>query len=162
QLYERSISLIEKAYGPIHPDRIRFLDDFANFRTKMADSSGALELSLKSAFARAEQLRAVSRGLSERHALAFAHFGTTGLSLALSLASRGIGRSDGTRRAWDALIQSRALVLDEMASRQRLMAEASTDTALAQSFRLVQEARQRYANLLVRGEGEGAKGSLEA
>lgn len=160
QSYDQAVAIIGKAYGAIHPDRIRFLNEYASFSVQQGDSTKALDLALESARARADQLRAVSRGLAESQALAYTGFGAAGLDLALSLSSRGVGGEEGASRVWDAVIRSRTLVLDEMASRQRLTAVASADTGLTAMFRAVTAARERYANLLVRGQPEGSKASF--
>ncbi len=156
--YERAIALLERAYGPYHPDRVRFLNDYAGFLARGGDSIQALDVALRSASARTGQLRYAIQGLSERQALVYLPFGASGPDLAVVLAARGVGGADGARRAWDAVARSRNLVLDEMAFRQRNAAAASGDSSLAAAVRAVDEARRRYATLLVRGPGTDSAG----
>jgi CHAT domain-containing protein/tetratricopeptide (TPR) repeat protein len=149
--YERAVAIPEDAYGPSNPDRIRALNDYAAFLARTADSTRALDMALRSADARASQLRTVTRGLAEQQALTYVSFGTAGLDLAVELTARGVEGPTGVRRAWDAVIRSRTLVLDEMAARQQIVATARADSGLAATIRVVDEARRRYAALLVRG-----------
>ena len=149
--YERALEILERAYGAVHPDRVRILNDYAAFLVRSGDSTQALDRALRSATARAEQLRFVTRGLAERQALTYLSFGTAGLDLAVELAAHGVGGDSGVRDAWDALIRSRTLVLDEMAWRQNLTARAAADSSLAATVHDVDAARRRYAGLLVRG-----------
>jgi CHAT domain-containing protein/tetratricopeptide (TPR) repeat protein len=148
--YLQAAAIVERRYGPAHPDLIHVLNDYAAFLARWGDSTAALDVALRSAAARNAQLRSVSRGLAERQALAYTRFGSRGLSLALALAGKST-TEDGARRAWDILIRSRTLVLDEMAMRQELAASASADAGLAPAAHAVEAARRRYANLLVRG-----------
>jgi CHAT domain-containing protein len=73
----------------------------------------------------------------------------TGLDTALSLAARGLD-PDSRRKVWDALIRSRALVLEEMAARRHL-ASQSGDPALARLTADLAAASRRLANLTTRG-----------
>ena len=67
----------------------------------------------------------------------------------ISAVSLSQSPADG-RRTLDALVRSRSLVLDEMAARQHASNEASRDE-LAPLWAGLVSARQRYANLVVRG-----------
>jgi CHAT domain-containing protein/tetratricopeptide (TPR) repeat protein len=149
--FERAVAIPEEAYGPSHPDRILSLNSYAAFLARAGDSTRAFEMALRSADARIAQLRTITRGLAEQQALTYLGFGAPGLDLAIELAARGVDGPNGVRRAWDALIRSRTLVLDEMATRQRIVATSSGDSSLAATIRTVDEARRRYAGLLVRG-----------
>ena len=50
--------------------------------------------------------------------------------------------------AWDLIIQGRTIVLDEMAARQRAVV---ADRALRDQWAVLNRARTRLANLIVRG-----------
>src|SRR5262249_7286797 len=89
-------------------------------------------------------LRLMLRSLPERQSLNYAAVRPRGLDLILSLTSSA---SDAAVPAIDSLIRSRALVLDEMAARQRSRTGSET-AALRLAFAAAQ---QRLANLTVRG-----------
>jgi len=91
-------------------------------------------------------LRQTLRYLPERQALTFAGNRPRGLDLAISIAASG-GRAFAVR-ALDEVIQSRGLVLDELAARNRTIPVA--DPQVAELSAKVTHARQRFANLLVR------------
>ncbi|HET9951816.1 MAG TPA: CHAT domain-containing tetratricopeptide repeat protein [Candidatus Eisenbacteria bacterium] len=153
---ERALAIQETTLGPRHPDVAPTLADLARYRAMKGDTTRALDLALRASRVRAEHLRLTSGGLSERQALAYAAVGPTGLDVALSLiASPAEGRkSDAVRRVWDEFIQTRTLVLDEMAARHRALVEENADDATASAGRALEGARQRLANLLVRGRLE--------
>ena len=92
-------------------------------------------------------LRLILRYLPEREALAYAAKRPKGLDLALSVSA-----SDprATTRLLDASIRGRALILDEMAARRRRGADASRPE-VEPFWRTLTSARQRLANLVVRG-----------
>jgi len=97
-------------------------------------------------------LRLTLEGLSERQALRYAASRPQGRDLALSLVPRTY---DG-RRTLDAVIRGRSLVLDEIGARQYIR-EGAADPQLAPLFAALASARQRLANVAVRGaEGMSA------
>jgi hypothetical protein len=90
-----------------------------------------------------------ARYLPERVALAYAARRPRGLDLALSAALATPGhRAD----VLDALIRSRGLILDELAARAHTLRAAGPETSTSQQR--AQQARQRFANLLVRSLDE--------
>jgi len=150
-LYERAIAIREKALGHEHPDVAQSLNDFAMLLSESGDAVGALEAALRAERIGKDHLSLTARGLAEREALRYAAVRATGLDLALSLiAEVGNEFPEARRQVWDALIRSRALILDEMAGRHRTVAEAAQITRLAQALT---SAYQRLANLTVRGPG---------
>jgi len=72
-----------------------------------------------------------------------------GLDLALTLVSNGLD-AFSRRRAMDALVRSRAAVLDEMATRHRA-ASGAADPEVARLAENLSRARERLASLVVRG-----------
>jgi len=153
-LYERALTIREKALGPDHPEVAETLNHFAQLLAEIGDPGGALQAALRAEQIGRDHLHLTARGLAEREALRYASVRATGLDLALSLtAAVGTEFSEARRQVWDALIRSRALVLDEMAGRHRTVAEATQITQLAQALT---SAYQRLANLIVRGRpGDG-------
>lgn len=151
----RALAIQEKGLGGAHPDIAPTLALLARFHAMRGDTAGALDLALRSSRLRTEHLRLTSGGLSERQALAYAATGPTGLDAALALIATPSGRATpaSVRQTWDAVVQTRTLVLDEMAARHGaalgdMKSEGTVVAAIA-----LQEARQRVANLLVRGPG---------
>jgi CHAT domain-containing protein/tetratricopeptide (TPR) repeat protein len=124
----------------------------------------ALELSLEAAARARGRLRLAARGLPERVALRSAAGAAqgfpfsdlrrlvSGLDVALAAAFDAPDPA-ATRRVWDEVILSRALVLDEMAARHRLAAGVS-DPQVRGLAEEVNRARHRLAALTVRGQGD--------
>jgi CHAT domain-containing protein/Tfp pilus assembly protein PilF len=150
-LYERALAIQRKAFGPDHPDVAQSLIGLAALEATLAETGGAIDHALEAERVGREHLRLTSRSLSERQALGYAAVRTSGLDLALTLAGHGLDPAS-RRRALDALIRSRALVLDEMAARQRAVS-ATDDPEVARRAGAVGAARTRLANLVVRGVG---------
>ena len=148
-LYERSLTLQERALGPTHPFLTEPLTGLAEALGSAGDSTGALKAALRAEEIGREHLRSSVRTLAERRALRLACVRASGLDLALAQASRGLG-ADARDEVWDALVRSRAVVLDEMAARRRSPAGAadSVTSSLAARFMSVSS---RYTYLLLRG-----------
>lgn len=152
RLYERSLHIKEAVYGSTYPDVVETLGQLARLLAATGDTARAFSTALRAANAGAEHLRSTARGLSERQALAYAEVGRQPLDVVLALAgSRDPGRVPA---AWDALIHSRNVVLDEIAARHGVSLAESGDGSDAGPRRTLDAARSRYANLLVRGVGE--------
>lgn len=154
-LYERALTIREQALGPRHPLVADSLNESARFQWASGKADEAFSLALRAEMVAREQFEETARGLSERDALRYEKIRASGLGIALSLlASTATGRS-GSDRAGDVfeeVIRSRALVLDEMASRHRaLHLEHEEPVAtLAQELEL---ARNRLARLVLRDPG---------
>ena len=151
-LLERAAAIKEKIFGPGHPIVAGSLNDLAKLRWMEGNPAAALDLVLRAEEIGREHQRLTSRSLTERQALRYASVRTSGLDLALTLAAVG-GDSASARGAWNALVRSRALVLDEMAGRHRTLAE-NRDPATAALSRKYTSATQRLANVTVRGPGD--------
>jgi CHAT domain-containing protein/tetratricopeptide (TPR) repeat protein len=151
RLQERALRIEERAFGPNHPDVALILKNLALAFDRSGRDTEALEATLRAETIGREHLRLTGRRLPESQALAYAAVRNSGLDLALSIAARG--RKDRPMlagRAWDALVRSRALVLDEMAARNRALGQAD-DPETARLAEAVRMARTRLANLQVRG-----------
>jgi CHAT domain-containing protein/tetratricopeptide (TPR) repeat protein len=150
--FGRALALREEAVGAAHHTVATALVGLAETRRRLADPSGALSLALRGEALSREHLRLTNRGLSERQALDYARTRPTGLDVALTLSSDGLGAED-RRSVWDAVIRARALVLDEMGARNRSQADSGDPdtTKLADELGSL---RQRLANLLVRGSAD--------
>ena len=128
--------------------------DFWSGRTADAAASA-----LRAEATSLEHLRTTVRYLPERQALAFASKRPRGLDLAVSAATGG--SASLRARVYDLVIQSRGIILDELAARKRIPAPVTAGLATLSTTAL--RARQRYANLLVRSlEGTIPQREFEA
>ncbi len=146
---DRALKIRESVYGPEHPLVGSDLKILAFLRMGAGDAAGALAAALRAESIGRASLRLTAHTLGERQALRYASARVSGLDLALTLAARASGPGPA-RPAWDALIRSRALVLDEMASRNRDR-EAVADPELRRLVDSLAKARTRLANLTMRG-----------
>ncbi len=145
--------VIREALGPNHPTYADAGADLALVRFAQGRTQESLELALQAESIQREHARMIFRTLPEREALAFAarrKAPTQDLlcSLAFEL--------EDPAPVWDALLRSRAGVLDAMAERQRLLhqSQGSEEAALADAYA---RAAERYARLLVSGPIAGSE-----
>jgi CHAT domain-containing protein/Tfp pilus assembly protein PilF len=148
-LLERAVEIREKTLGPAHPDVAESLIGLATLFTATGDTSAALDLALASERIARDHLRLTGRSLSEKQALRYASVRHKGLDLALTLAEESPDAAS-RRRVLDSLTRSRAVVLDEMAGRQRSVT-LSSDPEIARLAAELASARARLANLTVSG-----------
>jgi len=149
--FQRALAAKEAWFGESHPEVARGLPDYALLLARMGKRAEAFDSALRAEEIGREHARLTAEALPERQALRHAATRASGLDLILSLAATDSAKVPGiVRRAWDALIRSRALVLDQMAARHHTVAEAHRIAAIAQQLA---SASQRLANLTVRGPG---------
>jgi len=153
-LYRRCLDLRDRHYGPRHPDQARDLAHLAQLLWETDEREDAFEAAVEATLIGAEHVRLTGRALPERQMLAYSGVLDSNLDLALSMAAldRCRNRSATAARAWDGMVRWRALVLDEMAARHRIVLEAG-DVESARLFNQLAAARRRLANLSVRGSG---------
>lgn len=163
-LFEEAIGIREKAFGPDHPLVGESLDGLGMVLASQNGGRQALDVALRAEEIGRNHLRLTARSLSDREALRYAAVRPSGLDTALYLTSKGLSPV-GRRRVCDALIRSRALVLDEMARRKRL-ASGSGDKELERLAVDVASSSRRLANLTTQGPDpehpEAYRGTLEA
>ena len=121
----------------------------AEAERKLGNTAIALDDALESIRIRRRNLLAVARTTSERQALLYAEKGGDGLDVAVKLAVTGLS-PDQRMLVWDAVIRDRALILDEMAERQR-RANDSSDPQLSSLNRSLIVARQELARSVIAG-----------
>jgi CHAT domain-containing protein/Tfp pilus assembly protein PilF len=144
--YDRCAAIRRTSFGDDNPDTATCIAGLARSKAASGDRDAALALALESERIARDHLRLTGRALSEEHALRYAATRDRGLDLALSLATAG---ANGGEDVLDTLVRSRAVILDEIAARQRKAVSGDPRTA-----KLVEElvaARTRLANLTVRG-----------
>jgi CHAT domain-containing protein/tetratricopeptide (TPR) repeat protein len=150
--YERTLTIYRRIVGPSHPDVADVEASLAGTLVGIAATSEALGYALDAERIGRDHLRLMLRSLPERQGLEYAATRPRGLDFALSLAPNSPGDGD-TARVVDSLIRSRGLVLDEMARRRHASADA-TRPDLAPLWAALVSARQRHANLVIRGADE--------
>jgi tetratricopeptide (TPR) repeat protein len=133
------------------PAMARTLGALARLHRRAARPHEALLAALRAEELRQHHVQLVIEGLSEREALRFVagQEGTLDLALAALTLGRG-SEAAATADVWSAVIGSRALVLDEIAARNRLLTAAS-DSLQQRKVDELRSARHRLANLVVRG-----------
>jgi CHAT domain-containing protein/tetratricopeptide (TPR) repeat protein len=162
---ERGLEIVRKALGREHPSYAQGLLTLAHVRSEEGDAAGALDLALQAEALGRNYLRLTTRGLSEDAALRNVAAQEAGLDLALSIAADEPGDSSDARRVWNELVQSRALVLDEMALRRAVLSERNDDATRDLRRRLAED-RRELAWLAVSGwqgkTSEALRARLEA
>ncbi len=148
EYYERALAIRGKVFGPAHPLYAEAQTGLATAQAALGDNSAALTTATAAETAGRDHLHLMLRSLPERQALQYAAARPRGLNLIFSIAAT---TSDATTVAVDALVRSRALVLDEIAARQGAGSAASGELEAARAA--LASAQQRLANLLVRGPG---------
>ncbi|MEM7582265.1 MAG: CHAT domain-containing tetratricopeptide repeat protein [Acidobacteriota bacterium] len=146
ELFERGLEIRRSTFGEEHPNTVAVRAELAATRWRRGDLEGALAAALIAEAAGLEHARLTFRTLPEHLASSFSAHRPAGLDTVLSVASAS-GRGEVVRQAWDAVIRSRALVLDEMSARRRVV---RTEPSLEPIQRELFAARQRLANLYVR------------
>ena len=150
QSYERALTIRDRIVGRAHPDYAETEAGLAVALAGLGDSKSAIASALDAEGTGRQQLRLTVRYLPERQSLGYDAKRPRGLDLAISLSAPGVA-SDG--RLFDALVRSRALVLDEMAARRHVSTDASR-ADLAPLWTALASTRQRLANLVVRGPSD--------
>ena len=114
----------------------------------------AFELALRAESIARAHLRLTARGAPERQALRYSAERLSSLDMVLSTAAQ-LADATTSSRSWDALIRSRAVVLEEMATRHRLAAR-QTNASLRDAFETYRSAAERLSNLQLRGPAADA------
>jgi CHAT domain-containing protein/tetratricopeptide (TPR) repeat protein len=135
----------ERTFGRSHPLAAESRAQLARADFGLRSYGPALTGALDAEKTGRDHLQFTVRYLPERQALAYAAKRPRALDLALSIAASG--QALATRDVFDAVIRSRAVILDELAARARAAGSASDTASLAAA---AVHTRQRYANLVVR------------
>jgi CHAT domain-containing protein/tetratricopeptide (TPR) repeat protein len=143
----------EEILGPDHPDVAEGLVDLARLEWSRGDGAGALRDAFRAEEILQRHFGAAIRGFSEREALAYQRIRTTGLGVAFSVLSSmppAERPADALTEVWNAVIRSRLLVLDQVASRHALAGEEHSG-ASADVMRRLAMAANRLARVVVQG-----------
>ncbi len=156
--YDRAVAMYERVFGSDHPEVAQVRLGLARTLARTAQKGRALSLAAAAEESGREHLRLMLRSLPERQALSYAEKRPRGVDLMVSLVGEA---ATATPAAIDAVIRSRALVLDEVAARRRAttaLAASGADSRVA----ALRAAQQRLANLLVQGPGSMPRARYDA
>jgi CHAT domain-containing protein/tetratricopeptide (TPR) repeat protein len=155
--YSRAREIRTDLLGQTHPLVAETGVGLAETLAATGDPDGAFAIASDAEAAAREHLRLTLRYLPERESLNFQRSRTRGLDLMVSLAG---GAPELAGPAFDAVIRSRALVLDEMMSRRRV--DTLPSPAIAELEARVEAARRSLATLVVRGTGDADPARVRA
>ena len=144
--YDRAQQIRLPMFGASHPAVAQTDVARAEILAKAHRPHEALRLTLHAEEIGRNHLHLMLGSLPEREGLDYGARRPKGLDLALSL----MPQAGETASVLDALIRSRALVLDEIAARGRALSDERAG-ALAPLWMTLTAARQRLANLVIRG-----------
>ncbi len=127
-LWERILAIQEKSFGPGHRNLVDTLSQLARLEYATGDFEAAAGHALRAESIGRDRFLDVSRLLSEREALVYQDVQSLQTKISLSILALGkqAGSAAGVEAIWSQMIGSRALVLDEMGFRHRLLAEGGS------------------------------------
>ena len=131
-----------------HPGVGPRLVDYSQFLMRAGRPEDALDAALKAERIIRPHVRLTLTGLSEREGLRYAATWANGLDVLLSVAAES-GSRETVEAAFDGVVRARALVLDEIATRQNL-AWGSNDPEVRRLTDQLVSVRGRLADLMVR------------
>jgi CHAT domain-containing protein len=152
---EKALSERSRIFGRTHPLVASTQVSIAEVDFVGGSKDAALAIALDAEREGRAHLLFTARYLPERVALAYASRRPRGLDLALSAA---LATPDRRADVLDALIRSRGLILDELAARAHMLRTGGPK--MSATSQRAQQARQKFANLLVRSLDEPVARSL--
>jgi CHAT domain-containing protein/tetratricopeptide (TPR) repeat protein len=150
-LFDRAARIQEATLGPAHPDLASSLASRAEVLLRMGREDPAFETALRVEEIAGDHLRWMARRMPESDALRYEAVRASGLGVLLAVTVDDPAPAR-VRRAWSAAIRTRALVLDEMASRHRALV-LDEDPGIAELEQRLTAATTRLANLVVQEAG---------
>ncbi len=154
-MLERALLIYERSLGRGNPEAARTRAALAAFLARSGDGPAALDAALAAEDAARQHVRLTVPTLGERQALLYAQGRASALDLAIALSVEDPAGTRAKRTdVLDSLVRSRALVLDEMARRQRAVASVDDPEVVGLSRGLA-SARARLAHVVVRGARDG-------
>lgn len=151
--FERALEVHVANLPPEHPNSFAVHHNLAILHFLAGDKSQALELELNAETAEIGHLRLAFENLTEEEALRYLGVRTPTLPISLSIATATTDSAQ-LARIWEATMQTRGIVLDEMAARRRLSSLARDSTL--QSLRVRRAAASTALASLV-GVGPGGR-----
>jgi CHAT domain-containing protein/tetratricopeptide (TPR) repeat protein len=160
-LLENALRVKELGYGTEHDSLAPILDLLAGVEYRLGQYSEAVEHALRAESIARGSFHDVTTILSERQAYRYEASRVSSLRYALS----ALGRTSPAPaagligRVWDDVVRSRALVLDEIASRTRAAAELR-DPGIGTVARDLRVAKSRLSALALSGSQGAGSGAL--
>ena len=152
----RAIDIRRRLLGDDHPLVAESRALHALILARTWRHAAAIDAALEAEHVARAHLQLTAQALSERHAMTYAQRRVSGAGIAMSLLEADPGALAATaERTWDAVARARAAVLEEVASRQRLVAHAE-DEESARLVRALVAAREHLAALLARSAADPA------
>jgi len=150
---QRGLQIHANTMGASHPDNADYLADIARMQFETGQPDAGLASALRAEVVVREHLILTAQVSSEHQALAFASARPPAIDLLVTAATEHPEHAHAAiDAAWDSEIRSRALVLDEMGARRRILNE-SQDPALKTLVGDLQNSTEQLANLVIRGPG---------
>ena len=150
--FERALRIQDQTLDPRHPDRSQTILNLSRVLLELGERGPAFDRGLEGARVGGEHFRATAQALSQSDALRYALEREDALDVPLSIladAGAAKGPVGGTTRAWDQVVRSRAMVLDEMASRHRYVSGQDGGDVARRALAL-SAARVRLASAIVK------------
>lgn len=154
--YRSALEIDTRLFGGHHPDLGRDHLGLAIAGLASNDSAAAiLRDAIASENISREHVRRMVSHMPERIGLQLADVRASGLDVMLTLVAQHPSDSALVRLAWDSVVRSRAMLLDELAKRHRVIASRSDSLGLALE-RELGERRKRLSMHFVRGVTDSA------
>ena len=158
-LAQKALEAMERTFGPSHPEVGRALLNRAGRRIEAGQWEAGLNDAVRAEQMSREHVALTARAALESEALVHAATRFTGIPVLIALAElHPSGDGAIQAAAWDAVIRSRALVLDELISRRRLM--PASDPEMRRLAEEVRRSSASLAKLTVNGQGGEDPGDL--
>ncbi len=154
---ERAAQIFEAAFGADSSGCARPLDTLARIAWAEGDRSAAVSNALRESRILRSQFEITASVLTEREAMQYEAVLRQGLDMSLSvLMSETWPASQGkdAAAAWNEVVQSRALVLNELATRHKVL-DTSSSLEVRELAAAFEKARSELASLQVQGPGPG-------
>ena len=144
--FAEALSTREQIFGASHPLVADSQARLAAADLALGSQDAALTRALDAERAGRDHLQFTVRYLPERQAMAYAAKRPRALDLALSIVASESAAAP--KSVFNAVIQSRGVILDELVAREKARSGSGPETASLNATAI--QARQRYANLIVR------------
>ena len=152
---ERSVQIFQATVGAESSQSARPLDTLARIAWAEGNRPAAISDALRESRILRSQFDGTAPALTEREAMQYEAVLRQGLDMSLSVLLSGTwppSQGRDTAAAWDEVVKSRALVLNELAVRHRQV-EASSSPEVGELIASFQKARAELASLQVMGPG---------
>ncbi len=161
---EKALAFLVPHAGPDHPETIAVQIHYAAILSKLGESAAAFRRAVEGTSRWTEFVRVSAQNLTERSALSMHNWSKPALGAGylsqILLDHEELGTVERTE-AWNQIIRSRAMVLDEMAARQKLLNRAESEQ-VRELRQNVLDRRARLARLVLSGAGGTASSIAEA